>query len=293
MVPFLCLALASLGCQVKSSGVMPIETPVSLSVAVVTQDLALGDTRIAFVVLSHGRPTSEARVHLVFSYLRDQQPLVRAEADAIPYVDHHEHANLADHVDAPFYVAQVTFNQAGSWGMEAQVTHPHGDTEIARVALEVRAQPLAPGIGSRAFRSKSKTLRDAPPEELSSASSFDPDLYALSIDQALDTGLPLLVVFATPAFCTSRTCGPQLHVAEHLQERYRGRMHFIHVEVYDNPHEMARDPRLARLSPVVQEWGLPSEPWVFLVDRQGIIVARYEGFVTLEELEPEVQRILQ
>lgn len=292
--PFLLLAaLAALACRSGPTTTTPAATPPPLSIEVVTQDLAAGETRLAFVVLDHGHPIGDAQVHLLFYYLGDAQPKIRAETDAAPYVDRHEHASPADHVDAPFYVTTVIFDQAGPWGMEARLQRPNTGQQVVRLALNVQAQPRAPAIGSPAPRSASKTLRDTPPEQLSSVLPIDPELYALSIDEAIETGKPFLVAFATPAFCTSRTCGPQLHVVEHLKDRYRGAMHFIHVEVYDNPQEVARDYRTARLSPTVQEWRLPSEPWVFLVDRQGLIAARFEGYVTLEELEPAVQRLLQ
>jgi hypothetical protein len=211
----------------------------------------------------------------------------------LPRVDRHEHANPADHAETVFYVASVNFEQAGTWGMEAQVTQPDQPTKAVRQALEVRSQTIAPAVGAAAPASKSKTLADTRPEQLSSLLPLDPDLYSLSIAEALAARRPFVVMFATPAFCTSRTCGPEMHVVEHLKERYRARMDFIHVEVYDNPQEIALDPSKARVSPVVQEWRLPSEPWVFLVDGNGAIAARFEGFVTLEEIEPMVERLLR
>lgn len=291
-VATLACALASLACQGAARESTPTTSPPSLSVEVVTQDLAVGDSRLTLVVLADGRPLSEGAVHLVFYYLQDPQPVVRAEADAVPRLDQHEHANLADHVDLPFYVAAVRFDRAGPWGMEAQVNQPGSATRVARTRLDVREQPVAPGVGAAAPRSTSKTLRTAPPEELSSALPIDPELYRLSIAEAIETGRPLVVAFATPAFCQSRTCGPQLHVIEHLKEVYGEQVNFIHVEIYDKPQEATRDLRSARPSPTVTEWRLPSEPWVFVVDGRGSIAARFEGFVTLDELEPELRQVL-
>jgi len=286
------LVLAGVACQSAARPGTVVPTPGALAVEVLTQDLAVGDSRLAMVVLADGRPLSQGQVHLVFYYLQDPQPVVRAEADAVTRLDQHEHANLADHVDLPFYVAPVRFDRAGPWGVEVQVNKPGSTTGVARTRLDVREQPIAPAIGSPAPRSASKTLRTAPPEELSSAMPIDPELYRLSVAEAIDTGRPLVLAFATPAFCQSRTCGPQLHVIEHLKERYGEQVNFIHVEVYDKPQEAARDFRSARPSSTVTEWRLPSEPWVFVVDAQGRIAARFEGFVTVEELEPELRQVL-
>jgi len=193
LVTMLTCALAGFACQAAARESTPTTSPPSVSVEVVTQDLAVGDSRLALVVLADGRPLSEGAVHLVFYYLQDPQPVVRAEADAVPRLDQHEHANLADHVDLPFYVAPVRFDRAGPWGMEAQVNQPGSATRVARTRLDVREQPLAPAIGSPAPRSASKTLRTAPPEELSSAVPIDPELYGLSIAEAIETGQPLVV----------------------------------------------------------------------------------------------------
>ncbi len=102
-----------------------------------------------------------------------------------------------------------------------------------------------------------------------------------------------MVTFATPAFCTSATCGPQVDVVKALKETYKGRVNFIHVEIYDNPQEMREDLQKARLSPVIDEWGLPSEPWTFLVDAEGRVAAKFEAFTSAEELEEALLKTLE
>ena len=70
-------------------------------------------------------------------------------------------------------------------------------------------------------------------------------------------------------------------------------MNFIHVEVYDNPAEI-REQGLsaARPAPVLTEWGLPSEPWTFVMDDAGTVRAKYEGFVDSDELEIAMAEVL-
>ncbi len=41
-----------------------------------------------------------------------------------------------------------------------------------------------------------------------------------------------------------------------------------------------------------QEWGLPSEPWVFLVDKAGNIAAKFEAVVSQAEIESALQAAL-
>ena len=103
----------------------------------------------------------------------------------------------------------------------------------------------------------------------------------------------MLVTFSTPAFCTTATCGPQLDVVRGLKRRYADRLNFTHVEIYDNPLEMREDFSSGRLSPAVEEWNLPSEPWTFIVDGEGLVYAKFEGFTTAEELEAELAGVFE
>ena len=115
----------------------------------------------------------------------------------------------------------------------------------------------------------------------------DPDveLYAATIADALTDGKPLVVAFSTPAYCQTATCGPQLDVIKRIKADYGGAATFIHIEVYDNPHEIAGDLSRAVISPTLTEWGLPSEPWTFVMDGDGIVRAKFESFTTRDELE--------
>ena len=121
----------------------------------------------------------------------------------------------------------------------------------------------------------------------------DAGLYRLTVADALHTGKPLLLAFSTPAYCQTATCGPQLAVIKELKAKYAGKMNFIHIEVYDNPHEIEGDLSNAVISPTAEEWGLPSEPWTFIVDREGIIRAKFEAFTTREELEAAVEIVVR
>lgn len=130
---------------------------------------------------------------------------------------------------------------------------------------------------------------------ITSAPEPDPDLYAISFDDAVGTGLPTVISFSTPAYCQSGTCGPQTEVLSQLDDTYEGRVNFIHVEIFDNPMEMlaAGDPSLGVEAPVIHEWGFRTEPWTFVVDGSGIVVGRFEAFVTAAEIEEYLVPLLR
>ena len=101
-----------------------------------------------------------------------------------------------------------------------------------------------------------------------------------------------------PAFCTSPTCGPQVETVKELKAAYQDRADFVHVEIYDLPEEIQGDLSKAQLSEAVDEWGLSSLPhwfnesWVFILDDQGIVRHRFEGYATLTELEAALRETL-
>jgi hypothetical protein len=96
-----------------------------------------------------------------------------------------------------------------------------------------------------------------------------------------------VVTFATPQFCASRTCGPVVDVVDRVRREFRGTpIRFMHVEVYED-----NDPSKG-VNRWMREWGLPSEPWVFLVGRDGRIKDKFEGSVSMGELRASVRRHL-
>ena len=101
-----------------------------------------------------------------------------------------------------------------------------------------------------------------------------------------------MIVMASPAFCTNAVCGPQVEVLRDLKNEFPDSANFIHIDLYDNPDEIQGDLGRAVISPVVREWNLPSTEWSFVVDSEGKIASRFEGFCTLEELREALESVL-
>jgi hypothetical protein len=114
----------------------------------------------------------------------------------------------------------------------------------------------------------------------------DRALLRYSVAGSLAAHAPFVVVFATPKFCTSRTCGPVVDVVDYVRRHSPSGIRFIHVEVYTR-----NDPRLG-FNRWMRQWHLQSEPWVFLVGRDGRIKAKFEGSVSAAELAAAVRRDL-
>ena len=154
----------------------------------------------------------------------------------------------------------------------------------------MREKSIAPGVGDSAPASRSPTIRDVEDlNEISTHPSPVAGLYQLTIAEALEQRKPLVVAFSTPAFCVSRACGPVTDLVASLYETYGDRTNFIHVEPW--VLETARAEGRLVLTDVAKEWRLTSEPWVFVVDEEGRVASRFEGFVGEDELVEALEAV--
>lgn len=177
------------------------------------------------------------------------------------------------------YVTYPTFESTGKWGAEVTV-EGDGLDETVKASFEVAADGMTPSIGEQVPPSKTPTGSGRKLEEITTDAKPDPDFYRTSIHEAVKTGEPFVVTFATPKFCTSAVCAPTLDIVKKESKDWP-RVEFIHVEVYEN----LDDPSNLKPVAAVREWGLPSEPWVFVVDGDGKVAAKFEGTVAPRELE--------
>jgi hypothetical protein len=122
-------------------------------------------------------------------------------------------------------------------------------------------------------------------EELTTDPSPDPAFYEVSLADALAAGDPTVLVFSTPAYCQTAACGPLLDHVKEIAPDHPG-VTFIHVEVYTGLTDPDFAPDAQHLAPAVgPEWyNLPSEPWVFVIDENGVITGRFEGVMDPAEL---------
>ena len=257
-------------------------------VGMASTDLAVGDNRVVFGVIVQGQGAlREEQVQVKTFFLTASGPEGPEQTAPATFQRWPGGAGGA-------YVANLSFDRPGEWGLGIEASRPDTSLLRASVKVTVKETSATPSIGSAAPRSRNKTAAAVSDlTELTTDTDPDPDLYRMTVAEALDDGVPLLVGFATPAYCQTATCGPQVDVLKQMKDRYVGRINVIHVEVYDNPPEI-RDAgiEMGRLTPVMAEWGLPSEPWTFVVDGEGIVRAKYEGFVGADELRDAIDDTL-
>lgn len=184
------------------------------------------------------------------------------------------------------YHAQVELPRAGRWLLLA-VTHSDGQLVGGAAELTVRNGSPVPAVGQPAPRVHTPTLASVGGDVAKIDTRVPPsDLHDVDLFDALGRR-PVALLFATPALCRSRVCGPVADVAVQLKSAYGDRVDFIHNEVYvDN------DPAKG-LRPQLRAFGLATEPWLFTIDRDGRVAARLEGAFGVEEFRRAVEAALR
>jgi hypothetical protein len=244
-----------------------------------SSELVVGDNRFLLGLLdSNDAPIGSPDINIRAKFYFDTEEKPRTETD-LDFI----------WIDKPvrgLYAAQVTFDAEGQWITELDIEGDGFDSTV-RSGFPVLPESMTPALGRRPPASDTPTADDV--EELSEISTDkhpDPAFYQVSIADALESGKPFVVVFATPEFCVSQTCGPMLDIVRDVSDAFPD-MTFIHVEPYD------LDKTPEELVPVESavEWGLPSEPWVFVMDGDGLVTAKYEGVLSTGELRDELSAL--
>lgn len=178
------------------------------------------------------------------------------------------------------YTVEAAFPRPGAW----QATVKVAGQRITH-AFQVQDQPQAPAPGSPAPRVPSPTVAD--PMGVDPICTRNPPcpLHQQSLSDVIGGGKPVAVMFATPALCESRYCGPVLDDLLTLVERFQDRITLVHVEIYTSLQG-------GTTVPAVDAWGLPGEPWLFGVDATGNVVARLDGAFGHDEQQLLLQSLV-
>ena len=179
------------------------------------------------------------------------------------------------------YVTHLQIPRPGRYWL---VTQPAGKKIKGVGVFDVHATLPVPKVGAKAPRSRTPTLSDASVAALTTARPPDRGLLHYSVAASLAAHKPFVVTFATPKYCTSRTCGPVVDVVDAVRRKLASSgVRFIHVEVYT-------DNNVTKGYNVwMRQWGLSTEPWTFLVGRDGRIKGEFEGSVSAGELTNAVK----
>ena len=255
---------------------------------IITTDMSVGVNRILFGVTNReGMPvpgtTSTVSAYFLVPMQDTRELKDSATAEFVSWPTSH----------SGVFVAEFDLDVAGAYEIDINFTANDSTPIFAQTSFLVKEKPSTPAIGSPAPASVTHTAAGTDDiSHITSSPEPDLDLYELSVHEALEQNKPLVVVFATPAFCVSATCGPQVGELSKVKESLRDQANYIHVEVFENPHLIEGNRPTGNLVPAVEEWGLPTEPWTFVIDSQGLVQAKFEQFTTADQIEAKLLEIL-
>jgi hypothetical protein len=180
-----------------------------------------------------------------------------------------------------FYVAEVDLPSAGNW-LTVAVLDTGSQKAAGQGAIPVKDKVVA-AVGSKAISGKTPVASGR--ADLAKICTREPPcpMHYISFDQALRSGKPTVISFATPLLCSSRMCGPV--VDEQMlafQKLGKDKANFVHLEIY--PERDTNKP-----APLFVRWGFQSEPWLVVIDRDGTIRSRLgEGPAVASEIESAI-----
>ena len=294
-----------------ASSVKSTKAP-SLNAVVASYDLAVGSPQrfLVGLVAEEGKLVSFGSVDLTFSYLGTKSsPLATAEegpqADAewfpVAGQDVEEPARapmvVSPSAGTGVYQAEaVTFDQAGVWQVDVDVDIAGAETAKARFEVLPDHSVVAPGDEAPRIENHLPGTTAAPAEAVDSRAEEDgtvpdPELHSMTVATAIASGRPTMVVVSTPVYCQSRFCGPITDSVQRLAQRFGDRMNFIHLEVW-------RDFEKQEINKAAADWMYrdggenANEPWVFVVDRGGVVRHRLDNAISDAQLEEAVNHEL-
>jgi hypothetical protein len=185
---------------------------------------------------------------------------------------------------AAIYAANVDFPKRGEYSVLSATKGADGKFSGATSQVQVStasADPI-PSVGDEAPKVQTDTLESVKGDQAMLDTREPPsDMHENFADVVGKK--PVALLFATPQLCASRVCGPVADIALQLKAKYGDQMDFIHQEVYvDNDVSKGlREP--------LRQFNLPSEPWLFIVDKSGKITSRLEGSIGIQQFEDAVK----
>lgn len=283
-----------------------------LSVLLASYDVAVGEDRrlLAGVLTSEAVQVAFGEVTFELGYLGEEptgEAQLASETTATylpvpglePPIEPTERPVLLEgEPGTGVYEAHVDLDDPGFYGLRVTVELEDGTTRQGKTTFEVLPETEVPDVGDDAPRSDNLTIADVeagevPPVAVDSRAQSedaevpDPHLHDSTIAESLEAGTPVVAILSTPTYCVSTFCGPLTVEVGALAESYPD-VDFVHIEVW-------RDFEEQQLNDAAAEWIQTetggNEPWVFLVDGDGVVQGRWDNVVDIEALEQQLQAL--
>jgi hypothetical protein len=192
----------------------------------------------------------------------------------------------APDVASVVYSVDINFPSEGEYRSVALIKEKDGWAKKALPSINVGEFAKIPRRGQKAPLIQTPTAKSVGGNLAELSTRVPPDTQN-KVNYAEVLGKePILLLFTTPKFCQSRVCGPVVDVAQQAQHDFEGKANFIHMEIYND-----NDPSKG-VRPQVRRFHLPTEPWLFAINREGVVSATIEGAFGTELMDQTVEKVI-
>jgi hypothetical protein len=184
------------------------------------------------------------------------------------------------------YAANVPLPHAGTYALLTMTELPTGLVGGTGEVAVAKSSPI-PDSGQKPPAIATDTLASVHGDKALLTTRVPAEqMHSVALNQVLGKR-PVALLFSTPQLCISKVCGPVTDIAVSLQRQFAGPVSFIHQEVY-----VGNQPNKG-LRPQMKAFHLQTEPWLFAINKHGVIVARLEGAFGVNELRQALQAALK
>lgn len=272
-----------------------VQTEADLVAILTAKQFHPGNNRISFQLMTKDEESVEgANVVATITTINRTPALTinNINVKYLPIVERDTSGSIDLHNARGLYVIEeIDIPSEGYWEATLEIKLPtQKDLQYAQMAFEAVDTTNTPRPGDSAIPATNptyKTVKDL--SQISTQLTPNPAFYQMTVARALEESKPLVLVFATPGYCTSRMCGPVLDVVEAIHNKHPQSANIIHIEPFDLDI-IRRDGKLSWVE-AARMWNLPTEPWVFVI-KDKVVLSRFEGLFAETELEDKLRSAL-
>lgn len=187
----------------------------------------------------------------------------------------------SDGISLPYYLMHHTFEKTGVHDIAATV---QGKKLTAALEVSNPADSKVPLIGQPLISVATPTVADNRGVNPICTRTPPCPLHDVSLDAALAEKRPIALLFATPALCQSRLCGPVLENLLAVRDQFAGKVRMLHAEIYT-------DLQGKTTTPAVDAYHLESEPFLFLAGADGVVRERLDNAYDKVEVRDALTRL--
>jgi len=247
-----------------------------LSLFVITEDLELGENRVVLTALDVDGNTLTDDLRFFIRELESENKVEITDKTISNWPPNRK-----------VFVTNLNFDKTGYWEFLLE-----SNQGLAKATINVKENSKTLGVGDFIEPIITPSLEKYDLSDLTTDINPNREFYEYSLDKALIEKKPFFITFSTPGLCVTGTCAPQLEELKEISTFYDDAI-IIHVEIWKNFKEVMQkgDLSLGQLNESVKKFGIETEPWTFLVDKNGIVKKRYQGFVEFSELKKDFDYI--